>query len=98
MFRNKIILLFFFCYHSFSAQTNKIICGQLFDSDSKQSITGAIIQWDSKTFTTSDKNGFFCLKTNSIKGELSVSMVGYKSKVFEIEKTKLATFIRVHYD
>ena len=87
MFRNKIILLFFFCNHSFSAQTIKIICGQLFDSDNKQSITGAIIQWDSKTFTTSDKNGFFCLKTNSIKGELSVSMVGYKSKVFEIEKT-----------
>ncbi len=87
MFRNKIILLFFFCYHSFSAQTIKIICGQLFDSDNKQSITGAIIQWDSKTFTTSDKNGFFCLKTNSIKGQLSVSMVGYKSKAFEIEKT-----------
>lgn len=81
-----LLLSFFLCVGmSLHAQKAQIISSKVLDAESKEPVSFASVQVKKSTKgTIANKQGFFEIVVNSTNKEITVSCIGYESKVFKI--------------
>jgi hypothetical protein len=76
----------FLCTTFLCAQGEIVLVGQVLDKNDKQALCNASVCFENcEIGTTTNKEGFFLLRSNTPKSCLTVSMVGYKTKIIPLK-------------
>lgn len=87
---NMYLMMLLLTLTAFRSNATRIITGTIYDHDDHKPVTGVVINVEgTKTYSSSDANGYYSIKVNDNDKVLIFKMLGYDTKRVQIQKSDL---------